>query len=178
MGDVAKVGKVKKDVKIIEGAIDAVNKGKKALHFGGRTFYSSQKLAKYKELANHYGGKVADAIWDSGKGGSNKLAKALKTPKGQQAHHVIPRELIEENEMVRDAINQGFDFNSVLNGISLDKTQHFGSHPNYTNYVRGVLETFKNDKKYSNALEKVKAAAGKIMNDIKANPGKIDNLGK
>lgn len=124
--------------------------------------------------------KIADALWDSGKKGmgNNKLRDALGLVKGdkRQAHRLIPRELIEKNIMVRDAIEEGFDFNGKINGIALGPSKHKGSHPNYTSFVEGLLEQVKGDKTLDTDRKKLEWVAGEVRKKIESCSGKIDSI--
>lgn len=111
------------------------------LSVGGRTFKVATQAAKYKVYYDKYGGKVADAIWDAGKGGANKLASALKTKTGEIAHHLIPTELIERSTFLQKAINEGFEFNGTKNGINI---KFPGRHPN--SYWEGVNKMIEETK--------------------------------
>ena|GEM_PF-6884977 len=108
------------------GAVNKVFKGfkfKKAF----LKFNFSEKISN--AWAN--GGKLRDKLIKSGEG--------LKDEKWQ-AHHIIPRELIGENKVVNDAIEAGFDFNGINNGIALPETVHKGSHAKYTAQVREQIK--------------------------------------
>ena len=60
-----------------------------------------------------------------------------------QAHHLIPVELIQDNQTVREAIKEGFDFNGSVNGISLPKFIHIGSHPEYTELINNYINEYR-----------------------------------
>lgn len=162
------------------GAVSAVKTyrySKTVYQIGNRTFSSLQKFRAYSAYFSKYGGKVADAIWESGKGGVNKLAKALNSAgTGMQVHHIIPQELIEKNKMVRDAIEEGFDFNGKINGIALNTSKHSGSHPNYTSKVEELIEIANSNKTLKTAKSKMEWVANKARNLINESEGKINNI--
>ena len=68
----------------------------------------------------------------------NSLVRA-----GEQAHHVIPVELLQKNAIVQDAVEAGFDFNGIINGKGLRSTGgspiHRGSHKKYTDGVQELI---------------------------------------
>jgi hypothetical protein len=76
-----------------------------------------------------------------------KLARALACSAGQQAHHVLPLELrgllgVGGHKVVSTAIQQGFAFNGVENGVCLGPDVHFGPHPRYTARVQNSLDRY------------------------------------
>ena len=102
----------------------------------GRAFKSLNRAWDYSNLVRKVGGrvKVADAIWDRG-----KLAAKLGTNGTKYApHHVIPVSVLEGSEMVQQAVEAGFDFNSIKNGIPIPSSLHnTGGHRDYN---KDVLE--------------------------------------
>jgi hypothetical protein len=67
--------------------------------------------------------------------------------KGQEAHHYIPVKLLKENDVVKKAVEGGFDFNNgAVNGVALDKyvassgLGRHSKHNNYTNQIRSSLD--------------------------------------
>ena len=82
--------------------------------------------------------KIGDAV-DSRK----KLRAA--TPASDtliQAHHVIPIELLEKNEVAQAALMAGFDFNSKTNVWLLKKSEHLKAHDVYNELLTERLETW------------------------------------
>jgi len=110
--------------------------------------------------------------------GNNKLRDALGLVKGdkRQAHHLIPRELIEKNKMVRDAIEEGFDFNGKINGIALGPSKHSGFHPNYTSKIEELIEIANSNKTLKTAKSKMEWVANKARNLINESEGTINNI--
>jgi RHS repeat-associated protein len=100
----------------------------------GRSFHSLMRAWDYSNLVRKFNGrvKVADAIWDRG-----KLAKALGTNGTLDApHHVIPVSVLENSEMVQQAVEAGFEFNTIKNGIPIPSSLHnTGGHLQYNNKV-------------------------------------------
>ncbi|MFC7349004.1 hypothetical protein ACFQO9_19980, partial [Chryseobacterium zhengzhouense] len=103
----------------------------------------------YEEAIKLYGQKAADIIKNRSsiaKNAGKHLAK-----KYEQAHHLIPIELIQKSKLVRKAIEGGFEFNGKINAKWLkqfsSKFEHlkdgvYASHPQYTerlfNYIENV----------------------------------------
>lgn len=116
--------------------------------------------------------------------GREQLRRALNTPFGHQAHHIIPWEL-REHPVVQAAAsvgnNSAFHMNEILNGISLPNSlgsglpQHLGSHPNYTEKVRESLTEIQNQLGSSmnptNARQKLIELVGSIETRIQATSG-------
>jgi RHS repeat-associated protein len=122
-------------------------KGVDAVVIAGRSFKRTNTATRYLKISDNFPGqqKVADAIWDSGgkrlgqNVGANKLAKALGTTgTTKAAHHLIPVELLQNNKYVQQAVEEGFDFNGIVNGLGLEVIQHSGKHPN--DYAKGIIK--------------------------------------
>jgi hemerythrin-like domain-containing protein len=90
------------------------------------------------------------------------------------AHHIIPTELLTKNKVVQDAVEAGFDFNGIANGIGVDKlvkgVGEHANHPKYTDQIGEVLNKWKTDmgKKYTpeKAREFLKGYANKLKQQI------------
>ncbi len=159
--------------------VEATQKTTQALRVGNRAFQSTTQAAKYQNYFTKYGDKVADAIWDSGRGGANKLATALGTKgTGKIAHHLIPVQLVDELPVVREAIEQGFDFNGKINGIALDATRHSGSHGDYTNMVNRMIKGAEETMKGKTPKEILEYVAKETETIIKSTTGKINDIAK
>jgi RHS repeat-associated protein len=155
------------------GILIKASRATKTFVFSGRSFKSVSRMNEYKALFEKFGKNVAEALWDSRN--SNKLRKACNADPEEQAHHIIPRELIDESETLREAIDDGFDFNGAINGIALKKDRHNGSHPDYTEMVRGLIEQAKNNPKFKSAKEKMEWVANNMRDRIENSNGKINN---
>ncbi|MER3329232.1 MAG: AHH domain-containing protein, partial [Candidatus Kapaibacterium sp.] len=94
----------------------------------------------------------------------------------KQAHHIIPVELAEKNSIVKEAINQGFDFNGIINGVALSKARHSGRHPNYTNLVKNILDNVKDLNPNASSKEIVEKVADQLRDLINNTSGKIDDI--
>jgi hypothetical protein len=68
---------------------------------------------------------------------------------GEDAHHIIPVQLLKENDVVKKAVEAGFEFNTANNGMAIEKfvkatgVGRHGPHPNYTNQIRNFLNKWK-----------------------------------
>jgi hypothetical protein len=67
------------------------------------------------------------------------LRAALGCKAGQEAHHVVPLELLMHS-VAKTAIKNGWNFNGVDNGKCISDKIHSGSHKNYTAAVRFELD--------------------------------------
>ena len=68
-------------------------------------------------------------------------------PSGHQIHHIVPDEIVRQNELARTAYDRGIfnlDRATNLQGFpsqgQAGEIVHRGSHTNWSNYVKGVLE--------------------------------------
>lgn len=66
--------------------------------------------------------------------------------KTQDAHHLIPVQLLKESDFVKKAVEEGFNFNSKLdNGEAIEKfvkvtgLGRYGPHPKYTMAINSVF---------------------------------------
>jgi hypothetical protein len=91
---------------------------------------------KRRELTGRYGATVAEAIMNRG-----DLADNVGVLSGEQAHHLIPVELLQKQGMLRVLVNAGWDFNQATNGIPLAEGFH-GNHPQYNRYVGTQIDAW------------------------------------
>ncbi len=103
----------------------------------------------FKKFARKYGTKPALAVKNRGNLAKNfekSLGKSLG--KSIEAHHVLPIELIAENDVVRRAIKGGFNYNAEVNGALVKRYSSkikeladgiHASHPNYTKRVNNLI---------------------------------------
>ena len=104
---------------------------------------------------------------------TGKLRKALGLTSGE-AHHIIPVQLLKENNVVQDAVAAGFDFNGVINGVQAAKNH--GPHNKYTNMVEGLINSFKKQNPdYTPEQAKVflEKLAGDLKKDIQNNKNQL-----
>jgi hypothetical protein len=88
---------------------------------------SAEEVRAY--LTQRYGARVADAVVRRG-----ELADRVGSAGLGEAHHVIPVEVLLDQEIVQQLVNGRWDFNQDLNGVPLEEGFH-GNHPAYTQYV-------------------------------------------
>ena len=103
-----------------------------AIRRGGSTSAADQR----DTLTRLYGASVADAIMSR-----RDLATNLGILDPQQAHHIIPIELLGKQAMLRLLVNSGWDFNAKVNGLPLKAGFH-GNHPQYTRYVNQRIDAW------------------------------------
>ena len=105
---------------------------------------------------------------------------------GQEAHHYIPIQLLKENDVVKKAVEGGFEFNNGnVNGIALDKYSastglgRHGPHPNYTNQIRDYLDKWAFDNpNYTPQMAKQELIdlVNDLENIINSSSGRINLL--
>ncbi|MBK7129124.1 MAG: AHH domain-containing protein [Crocinitomicaceae bacterium] len=104
---------------------------------------------------------------------------------GQEAHHIIPVQLLKENDVVKKAVEGGFNFNSIDNGMALDKYSsktglgRHGPHPNYTNQIRQALDDWSEvtpNFTTQQAKEFLDIITSEIRNTINSTSGRINML--
>ena len=116
-------------------------------------------VAKYSDEA------VAVAL-NGAKNGKLRKALALKPGSGN-AHHIIPVELLNKNDVVKSAVTGGFDYNGAINGIEV--MQHHGSHQKYTEAIqKEIIEWESKNTNYTpkEAKEYMESLAEKYRNKI------------
>ena len=116
---------------VIPGIPGGAGAAIKAAHIG------TKAVSKYSD----------DAVQLAIKGArSGKLRKALGLKPGSgDAHHIIPVQLLNEEDVVKSAVTEGFDFNGAINGIEV--MQHHGSHKNYTEAIRKRIKKWEDEHK-------------------------------
>lgn len=109
---------------------------------------------------------------------AGKLRKALGLTSGE-AHHIIPVQLLKENDVVQDAVAAGFDFNGIQNGIKALKNH--GPHSKYTESIRKAIGDWKNqnpDYTPEQAKAFIESLAGNIKKQISKTNGNVKSLNK
>ncbi len=90
--------------------------------------------------------KIVNGVVDFGS--RSKLAKIIATKVGEEAHHMIPWALLNDN-VVQEAAYAGFHMNNKINGRALKKFSSLtpdgvhANHPQYNIYVNKRLQDFK-----------------------------------
>jgi RHS repeat-associated protein len=96
--------------------------------------------------------------------------------KSTQEHHIIPRQF-KNSEVVKEAREQGFEFEGKENKISLEKFSKAtgeGRHANHPRYNQQIKELLKEISK-TDALESVRNLRDKAKDAINTNPDKKVN---
>ena len=89
------------------------------------------------KLAAKYSDEAVNLALTGARNGKLRKALGLKPGSGD-AHHIIPIQLLNEEDVVKSAVTGGFDFNGAINGIEV--MQHHGSHAKYTEYIREEIK--------------------------------------
>jgi len=149
----------------------------KAAGYEGKAFKSLNAAQKWLGNAMEYGFKSADAIANR-----SGLRNSLKIAKGStdQAHHIIPVNLIESNANVRKAIDEGFDFNGAMNGVAMPKSRHSGSHNSYDAGVNDMINSAFGDKANAgkSASEILQGVSADLKSTLQSGSGKVNNTFK
>jgi len=88
-------------------------------------------------LTKEFNARVADAVM-----GRGKLADAIGAAGADQAHHLIPVEILTADEFLIELVGSGWDFNQKANGEPAAAGFH-GNHPNYNKFVFRRLQQWK-----------------------------------
>jgi len=138
----------------------------------GMEFPYIAKIAKVEMLAKR-AELALDALRNRGKL-NGILKRALGAPKaGQSAHHVIPAEALD-NDFVQKALEGGFDFNGVENGMWAVQN---GSHKTYNRKVQNTLDVLAEnypDATPEQASELLKDVADDLKDKVDAAGGVVE----
>lgn len=103
----------------------------------------------------------------------------------EDAHHVIPVQLLKENDVVKKAVEAGFEFNAAKNGLAIEKfvkstkAGRHGPHPKYTEQIRDYLVKWANDNQgftAQMAKEELEDIVNQVKNKINTTSEKINLL--
>lgn len=141
-------------------------------------------LGFVEDLSGFSDGAVKNAIKNRG-----SLRDALTGIKStEEAHHIIPVQVLKDNEVVQKAVSDGLDFNSSSNGIPLEKYKvgppesgRHGPHPNYNKQINDHLNWWKEQPQNLNytptdAKEYIQDLIENIRNQIENSSEKINLL--
>lgn len=188
----------------VYSGISLTAKGKKLWN---RLRYLEKRAEFLSEIALKYSDKVVDLI-DLAIEGRSFLRKTMNFSGIAQAkrwlyqaHHIIPVDLLKNNEVVQKAVGAGFKFNERVNGVlikTFDETievtgntwrkarKHnklHGSHPKYTENVNKIISDWaKQNKGYTpeQAKEFLEGLSGELKSVIKSETNvkkvKLDDL--
>jgi hypothetical protein len=127
---------------------------------------------KRAELTALYGTAVAEAIMQR-----PNLRDNLGITDKREAHHLIPVEILKKQGMMRLLVESGWNFNSRINAIALDRGFH-GNHPNYTLYVAKEIEDWVNSNGSSNTDAFKTHVESRLLNDLRAKITSAKSSGK
>lgn len=171
--------------------------GSKADDAARKKFIKGESGETYEELVEAYGKKAADAINDRHKLASNIGKKPSVKPRHSDlnAHHKIPVEAVKESKLLRDAIEEGFEFNGRKNGKWLRRysgklrtrkigknkkitASQEGLHASHDAYNREIINKLKNlqDELVESGTYTKKAAKEAVEKLAKQLDTKIDAL--
>ena len=103
----------------------------------------------------------------------------------EDAHHLIPVQLLKENDVVKKAVEAGFEFNTSANGMAIEKfvkatgQGRHGPHPQFTNHIRQNLNDWaSHDPGYSaqTALGELTDVVASVRNTINTTTTKLNDL--
>ena len=101
-----------------------------------------------EDVSSYSSAIIRDALSAPNKKLRDALKQAGLVSSTEQAHHLIPIELLKNNTVVQDAVEAGFDFNGLVNGKGLSSIGnppiHRGSHPDYTSLVETKIQNWFN----------------------------------
>jgi RHS repeat-associated protein len=142
-----------------------------------KKFKSAKTAKKWISTALEYNSvKIANAL----EAPRRHLKKALNSAgTGKAAHHLIPVNMLKNNKFVQQAVEEGFDFNGIVNGLALDATQHSGKHPNI--YIQGIekmIEATKSALPDASAKEVLESVADKLKTKLEGTGVKVNDLFK
>lgn len=168
-----------KNITPIDGINLRTNTGESVV--GGGFVKNADGSIGFVEDVSSYGSNlVKNAI--RGRGDLRAALAGIKAT--EDAHHIIPVQLLKENKIVQMAVEGGFDFNSTINGIGIEKfvkatgAGRHGPHPNYTAQIRKNLETFSTTKNLTPQMckEYLEEITKDIRNTITTTTGKINEI--
>ena len=93
--------------------------------------------------------------------------------------------MLKENEVVKKAVEAGFEFNSTKNGLAIEKfvkktgTGRHGPHPKYTDQIKKFLNDWAVDNtgfSASDAKKILEATIDDVKDIINSTSGKISDL--
>jgi hypothetical protein len=133
-------------------------------------------------------GFSSDAIKSAIKNRGSLREALIGIKSTEEAHHIIPVQVLKDNEVVQKAVEDGFEFNSADNGIPLEKYKvgppesgRHGPHPNYNDQIKKHLEWWSEqpaNQGYTptQAREYIQDLISDIRNQIENPSGRINLL--
>lgn len=152
---------------------------------GGGFFKSADGSIGFVEDVSSYGSTL---VQNTIKNRGNLRSTLSGILASEDAHHIIPVQLLKENDVVKRAVEGGFDFNGAMNGLAIEKYSkstglgRHGPHPNYTEQIRQALDDWAElTTNYTpkQAKEFLEIITADIKNTINTTTAKINvlNLG-
>lgn len=116
-------------------------------------------------------------------GDRKQLRTVLRTPSGEQAHHIVPWGKTD-HPVIQKAASVGSDKafhpNEVFNGISLPESRHLGSHSNYDNLITQRLEEWRliyyNNATPEQAANSIRQWLQTLKSQIQTSTAHINNI--
>jgi hypothetical protein len=149
---------------------------------GGGFFKNADGSIGFVEDVGSYGSTIVQNTIKNRGGLRGTLIGIQAT---EDAHHLVPVQLLKENNVVKKAVEAGFDFNGTTNGLAIQKyvkatgAGRHGPHPNYTNQIRNYLDEWV--KQYPNytpqmAKDELIDVVNAVKNKINTTTGKINDI--
>lgn len=173
----------------LNAAFSTISLAPVAGDLSAKGFKYSLKAAGYEGKAFKTLGAAQKWLGNAMKFNSFKVADALQTPRaalqkalgtlgtGKAAHHLVPVEMLEKNKYVQQAVEEGFDFNGVVNGLGLGSDQHSGRHPG--SYIKGIedmIDAARNAMPDASAKEVLENVAGDLKTMLDGTGKKVNEL--
>ena len=129
------------------------------------------------ERYSNFGLKIAEAGYNRG-----NLRSALGLGSYiidlRQAHHSVPIELLDMNQTVRNAVEEGWDINNRSNALALTNDRHSGSHPRYTDWVNSLVDQYRRNPRLNHMTDTqiVEIVSRRAQTAINGTTGKINEI--
>ena len=149
---------------------------------GGGFFKNADGSIGFVEDVSSYGSTIVQNTIKN-RGGLRGTINGITAT--QDAHHIIPVQLLKENDVVKKAVEGGFSFNTSANGLGIEKyvkatgAGRHGPHPSYTNQIRNYLTKWANDNPGFTpqmARDELADVVNAVKNKINTTSGKINEI--
>ena len=149
---------------------------------GGGFFKNADGSIGFVEDVSSYGSTIVQNTIKNRGGLRGTINGTTAT---QDAHHIIPVQLLKENDVVKKAVEGGFSFNTSANGLGIEKyvkatgAGRHGPHPSYTNQIRNYLTRWANDNPGFTpqmARDELADVVNAVKNKINTTSGKINEI--
>ncbi|HLG37835.1 MAG TPA: RHS repeat-associated core domain-containing protein, partial [Nitrososphaera sp.] len=129
-------------VPIAGDAYGAISLGKKGKAAWDKITAIEKRLERVKKWTSRWGEDAAKRIDDAVQKRERLRKAAGASDELVQAHHVIPVEVLKENEVAQAAVVAGFDFNAKANAWLLKRSEHLAGHKEFNELLTERLETW------------------------------------